>query len=1043
MYRKLLMAFTFLLVLPALLFAQEGKLRGRVQDAQTGEPLIGANVIIEGTTLGSSTDVNGEYVILSVPPGAYSVRASYIGYSAVTVGNVRVSANLTTTQDFQLSSTAIQTREIEVVAERPLIQRNTTNTVRINTQENIRNLPLRGLGNFLALEAGVVERDGRLYVRGGRAGEVAYFIDGANVTNPLFNGQNIGVIQEAIEEFQLQSGGYTAEFGGAASGIVRTSIRTGGPELKWTLDYQTDDFAKPGETFLGTTAFGYRNAVLTVGGPLTNGIRFFLTGQHNYARQSQRKFIEPFRFEGLTTDALGNRPAGIKLPNDVDGDGVADGVIEYKRNYLYNNWAFTNSGIGTLLFDLNQLSQVPLKVKFTGSYSFFKSPNGTSWPGNLVNYFRDPKRLTMSEVETAFGNLRLTHILGPTTFYEVGFSYQNRFGRSFDQDFQDDWKSYIDSAAFAAKGYPTNEWRNRYEGPYGYTTIFQFPNSAGFPAPFSPNTGYSKSNTRQVGVTLDFTSQINPRWELKAGGSIDSWTYREFSVNAQSYWIFLDPNRDGVIDRTFASDYERRVRLQRAAITNIGYDLEGNESDGQSYDMGGGRSATLDAPRKPLFASAYIQNKFEYRDLILNIGARFEYFSPKIPTVPTTINPITGQPDYNEPPVDAALGIIEEDKITDSEPFSYLLPRLNFAFPVTDRTVFYAQYGKYAQLPRMDQLIIDNVTLSQRLNPSTRTPYNLGGSAVPFTARPERNTQYEMGFRQTLSDNFALTISGFYKDLKDQLQLRRIFNSAGVPISVGFFNEDFGTVKGLELTLELRRTNRLAAKVNYTLSDARGTGSTSRSSQNAVTDEASARFPNFINPLDYNQTHKGTVFVDYRFSKGDGGAILEGMGANILLTFNSGHNYTKIAEPRNLGQASPWFIGVRALQDSRGRNPVEPINSSTTPWVFNVDLNISKVFFMDFGNVELYARVLNLFNTKQILNVYPTTGTPYDDGWLKSPYAVPYREIPNYEAFYRAINLNNRYAYTSIGAGGGLGQQAGGDLFGPPRQIIFGLKLEM
>ncbi|HEY4612475.1 MAG TPA: TonB-dependent receptor, partial [Bacteroidota bacterium] len=698
---------------------------------------------------------------------------------------------------------------------------------------------------------------------------------------------------------------------------------------------------------------------------------------------------------------------------------------------------------GTLLFDLNQLVQVPVKVKLTGNYTKNENPNASGWPGGVANYFRDPSRLRMNETENFFGNLRVTHILGPTTFYEVGLSYQNRSNRTFDQDFEDDWKSYMDSTAWAAKGLPTDEWRDRYRGPYGYSTIFQFPNADGFNHPYSTNDRLNKNNGRQYGVTIDFTSQVNSRWELKAGGNLDAWTYRVFEGISDDYWTYLDPDRNGTIDRTFASDYERRVRLQRTAIVNIGYDLEGNESEGQSYTLPSGATASLDGPRKPLFAAAYIQNKFEYNDLILNVGARFEYFDAKIPTVPKTINSATGQEDYQEPPLDADLNILEEDKLTDSEPYSYILPRLNFAFPVTDRTVFYAQYGKYANLPRLNQLIIDNVTLSGEISPSTRTPYDIGGNVITFMAKPERNTQYEMGIRQTLSDNFALTFSGFYKDMKDQLQLRRIFNSAGLPIAVGYTNEDFGTVKGIETTLELRRVNRFAAKVNYTMSDARGTGSTARSSNNAVTDEASARFPQFINPLDYNQTHKGTVMLDYRFAKGDGGDILEGMGLNFLLTFNSGHNYTKIKEPQNLGQASPWNIGVRALIDSRSRNPVEPINASTTPWVFNVDMNYSKVFFMESFNVELYARVQNLFNTKQILNLFPTTGTPFDDGWLKSPFAEPYKAIPNYTDFYRNVVLQNRYSYMNIGAVAGIGQQAGGDLFAAPRQIILGLKLEM
>ncbi|MBE0556477.1 MAG: carboxypeptidase-like regulatory domain-containing protein, partial [Proteobacteria bacterium] len=154
--RKLTFALTLLVLIPALLFAQDGKLRGTVTDRETGEPLVGANVVLEGTNLGASSDLNGEYVILSVPPGTFSVKVSYIGYSSFTISNLRVLSNLTTTQDVQLASTAVQLEAVEVVAERPLIQKNTTNTIRVQTQEDIKNLPIRGVQNLVSLSAGVV-----------------------------------------------------------------------------------------------------------------------------------------------------------------------------------------------------------------------------------------------------------------------------------------------------------------------------------------------------------------------------------------------------------------------------------------------------------------------------------------------------------------------------------------------------------------------------------------------------------------------------------------------------------------------------------------------------------------------------------------------------------------------------------------------------------------------------------------------------------------------------------------------------------------------
>lgn len=1021
MFRKLLVAFTFGFLLPALLVAQDGKLRGRVTDKESGEPLIGANVVIEGTTLGASTDINGEYVILSIPPGIYTVKASYIGYAPVTIANIRISSNITTTLDIQLSTTAIQVEAVEIVAERPLIQRNTTNTVRVATQENIANIPFRGLQNFIALEAGVVQKDGNLYIRGGRAADVAYFVDGANTTNPYFRSQNINVIQEAIEEFQVQAGGYTAEYGGANAGLIRTTLRTGGPEYKVSVDYQTDDFAKPGGKFLGTTANGYRNFVVTAGGPLYfKDLRFFVAGQHNYVRNRQAMWLSPFRFANLVTDDKGARPAGQPLP----------GPVEFKENYLYNNYTMSNQLQGTLLYTLNQF-----KFKFSGTWEQAEQPNGGSWPAAMRFYFNQKKN-TLSQTDRMFGNLRFTHVVNPTTFYEVGISYQDRYARTFDRDFRSRWAQYSDSVYARQKGYLNAQgntgWVSRYTGPQNYSTIFQFL----FADPNAPNNSYSRNRQTAISGTVDFTSQINKNWELKAGGSLESWTIRIWSIgNISNLLRYLDPNEDGVWDRTFRDAKEERVEwIRRGGIDALGYDYKGTFKE---VDSG------PDKAPKPFMASAYIQNKFEYQDLILNVGARYEFFDPKATAVPMTKNPVTGQLDYQEPPFDYTDNVLLEDKLTETEPFSFLLPRLSFSFPVTDRTVFYALYGKYAQLPSLNLMYLNNVTLSALMNPLSRVPYNLGGATIGFMARPERLTQYEIGIRQTLTDNFALTVTGFYRDTKDQLQIARVYNSVGVPITTAYQNLDFGTQKGVELTLELRRTNRLAAKVNYTLSDARGTGSTPRSSQNAVTDEASARFPNFINQLDYNQTHKGSVLLDYRWAKGDGGPILEGLGANVVLSFNSGHNYTKIQEPQNLGQASPWNIGVRAIIDSRSRVPVEPINASTTPWVFNIDLTLNKVFYLNRFNVEVYARVLNLLNTKHVLNVFPTTGTPYDDGWLKSPYAEPYKQIPLYEEFYRKVVLENRWAYMGVGAGGGLGQIAGGDLFGSPRQIRIGVKFEM
>jgi hypothetical protein len=537
------------------------------------------------------------------------------------------------------------------------------------------------------------------------------------------------------------------------------------------------------------------------------------------------------------------------------------------------------------------------------------------------------------------------------------------------------------------------------------------------------NNGYNKSSQRSMGVTVDLTSQVTPTWELKAGGRLETWLMRSYAVgdiSAFNEFVARSGNlySDAAIAANPALKQERDVRYGNAGgLGYYGYDLYGNE-----YDSG------VDGPRKPTFASAYLQNKMEFQDLILNVGARYEYFDQNVQTIDNYINPAwNNNLDYFADP---------ENQLKYSAPTSLILPRVSFSFPVTDRTVFYSMYGKYAQLPPLGRLYSGTTTLAARISPLSRVGYTLTdnpGGAGMFV-RPERTTQYEMGIRQTISDNFALTMTGFYKDVRDQIQIKRILNANGVPVFAAYQNADFSTIKGLEMTLELRRTNRLSARVNYTLQDGRGSASTPASSRVAVSDDGTARFPNFISPFDFNQTHRGTIFVDYRWAKGDGGAILEGLGLNLVLSFNSGHNYTQVLEPQVLGQASVWEMGVRPIVDPRTRNPVEPVNSSTTPWVFGVDLNASKVFYMSDMTFELYVNVLNLFNTKQVLNVFPNTGTPTDDGWLRSPLSVSSQEIPKYTEFYQTINIDNRYYYR---------RATGNDVYGTPREIRVGVKLEL
>ena len=1050
-YVKIIGILVLALLIPGLMLAQTGKVRGIVTDKATGDPLPGANITIEGTTIGASADLNGVYVILAVPVGVFTVRANFIGYQAEVISNIRVSSNQTTTLDFGLNQSAIQVEALEIVAERPIIQRNTTNTVRLTTQEDIENLAIRGVDNIIALNAGVVMQNGVIYIRGGRADEVTYYIDGSSANDPYTRRNFVSIIQEAIEEIQMQAGGFTAEYGGANSGIVSTTFRSGGSQVRGSIDYRTDDFADPGSEFLGTTSRGYHNVVGTLGGPVPgiSKMKFFVAGQYNYVENRSNIFIEPFKFDPLDSslpeyttelwnsgqrefyapwfveDALEGRTdqTGLPLVNAA-GDTIP---FEFKRNFLPNNQQKNYSTNMTLIYPVSN----SLRLRLTGNYAFNRTPNG-GWNNffSAVNNYYDSRR-NQNDNTNAMVALRATHLISPTTFYDVSISYSSLSGKGYDPLFGDDWQAQTDARQWAAAGLDTSQWQRTFTGPLPYSAILNYV----FTSPNLPRNGFNKFERTGLGFQLDFTSQLNRSLEVKFGGRIDSWTARNWQINSRSYnnfvygidaqlWDETLPNNGG---RTYedhpilgSAEYRRTLEIDRqAGLFYYGWDLLGeNKVDDGPYGA-----------RKPFLASTYFQTKWEYRDLILNIGIRYERYDYK-----------ALRPEIAELPVyDAANEWIDVDALVFTEPYDYVLPRLNFAFPVTANTVFYAQYGKYVQSLGFSGVYQSFQSLSN-LIPERR---NVIGTSVFYLQKPERNDQYELGIRQALTDNFAFTVTAFYKDMYDLVGDGTIYadgtladeggQQKGARFDGALVNNDIATAKGLELTLELRRTKRLSARVNYTLSNTRGTASSPRANSVANADVVVARFPTHIYNLNQNQAHRGSVLLDYRFGRGDGGAILQGLGTNILLTFNSGHNYTAVEEPANLGQATPWNVGVRMTRDRRFRFPVEPVNTSTTPWNFNIDLALDKMFYFDRFNIKLYSTVLNLLNTRNIINVYETSGTDDDDGWLKHPLASQYVAIDGYDAMYRATNLANGYGWYYA---------TGTQLWGEPRQIRMGVSVE-
>ncbi|MGD8307431.1 MAG: TonB-dependent receptor, partial [Ignavibacteria bacterium] len=248
MNRLITVLFFFLMIPGIVLAGTTGKLKGKVTDQETGEALIGANIIIVGTSFGAATDVNGEYTILNLLAGTYEVKFSYIGYQSATVTNIRINSDLTTELNLDLAPEGIQVGEVLVTAEKVLVNKYNTNAQRITTSDDIEALPIRGVQNIIGLTAGVVLQDNLIFIRGGRQDEVGYYLEGTSTTDAMVGGNSITLVQDALEEIQVQAGGYTAEFGGANSGIIRQQIKTGTSSWKFSLEYITDNMGFQGSS---------------------------------------------------------------------------------------------------------------------------------------------------------------------------------------------------------------------------------------------------------------------------------------------------------------------------------------------------------------------------------------------------------------------------------------------------------------------------------------------------------------------------------------------------------------------------------------------------------------------------------------------------------------------------------------------------------------------------------------------------------------------------------------------------------------------------
>lgn len=942
-------SFCVLHILFSITFAgTTGKIVGTVTDAQTGERLVSANVVVLGLNIGAATNADGYFAILNVPPGTYRVQASLLGYRNTIVTGVQVFIDQTTELKIRLSEEAVQAEEVTIVAERPVVQRDVAaSTANISSIE-VQKLPTASVTGVIGLQAGVQTTiSGDLIVRGSGGDAIANG-GGSDRTVVLLNGQALrdgrdnssftGISLTAIENIQLTTGGWNAEYGQVRSGLVNIVTKEGdakrysfgvtaryrpagpkhfGPSLYDKDSYFIRPFVDPAVCWTGTgkgyepgawdywtrrqyQEFGGWNQVaintLTDRDPTND-----LTPQ-----AAQKLFLWQHRRRAEVSMPDYDIDAGLGgplLPGFSESLGNLRFYAAYRRTRNAYLIPLSDSAYNDQTFQLKLTSDIAdgMKLSVEGLYSeaFGTNDNNAGLQGiynspssiaDNINYtfgsYTDariftPDYFAPTAIRRKLLGAKFTHLINPETFYTVQLStFQSRYNtgpgrrRNNARIYRFGNDYYVDEAPY---GFQVKPLTGNYTSAEGIGVS---------PGGLRMAGGLSNSRDNSIvtsyTVRMDFTSQLDKYNELQVGGE----------------FILTDSDiKYGSVDSIFVT--------------------------GRTFSQW---------HTWPKQAALYVQDKLEFEGMVANLGVRLDYsyaggewyrYDPFSKAFSPTLN----------------LGL---DTLLQKEPTRKnvtLSPRLGVAFPISVDSKLFFNYGHFRSLPTPENLFLirrttdANPQLTRLANPNTLLP---------------RTIQYELGYEHNLFDQFLIRLSGYYKDIMYETRLVTYQNDTyNTNFSVSTNNE-YRDVRGFELTINKNRGNWVQGFVNYTY-DVRSYGYFGYLRYNA----------NRSNQSDYEARNVETrvskpvprpyarlnvdIFTPPDFGPGwEGLSLLGDWRANITAAWSSGYYFT-------------WDGGIAT-----------PGLENNVQWrdFWGVDLRLTKSFHILGLQLQFIVDVTNLLNLR-------------------------------------------------------------------------------
>jgi outer membrane receptor protein involved in Fe transport len=906
-----------ILFLNGISFAQTGSITGKVIDRSDREGLIGVNIIIRGTTFGTVTDLDGNYIIRNIRPGEYSIEFRYIGYESMLYTGIRVQAGESTTLNVELNPQAITASEdIVIVGERPIFDVEQSSTATTFSSDQIAAAPVRRVDEIVGMTAGVVRDPTGLYIRGGRANETGFIVDGVSAQDPLAGtGFGLDLGTSAFANVEVTTGGVDVEHGNLTSGVVTVQTQDGGDKLAGFFAHKRDN---PGRMTSSQANFFTDIYEFSLGGPepltsyllpaiginIPGKLYFFMAGQANTTNEFTRKTADKVTTSmingGFWSPRQDNRWSGMmKLTYRISPGKRIEGA--YQRSLTINQ-------------NTRMLQIVGDDVQIRPGYQFFFDQD----LDNANTYAHDSK----------LAYVKWTHALSNRTFYDIQVS-----------------RLFTRLRADANGRY----WRpESVDGEYDAGSIVVFPVT---PFPAGPDFSYVLP-----GPGFSNNGGLAPLWH-------DHFA-EEYTIRSNLTQYFLNNT-----NRLRLGLEMKFMEYQWIDITRpwVGAPIQIDENTfSETFRLGSTSDIWNVSPSRGAF---YITDQIRYQGLIANLGLRLEYWFPGSYVdnfVNDPLSPIPNQirDDYKKSTYD----------LFGSRFKMRLLPRVNVSFPVRENMVMYFNYAHKTKLPHptyiyagLDPFYQDRSFLSNlgnpNLNPEVDISYEIG-------------FRYQVSSNDAL--NLTAFWSDKYDFITSERII--VPDATGRDTERSFrVNGDFARVRGIEVSYLKRYSHFLQGSINATYSRAEGLSSTSNDALRDIISGGQDIGNNIETPLAWDRPFdvKGSVIFTWDRANNPlfGLRPLNQMKLYLSGSYRSGIRYTPMVFRGNQRNPITGEENWKPIYE-RDPDPVKRFSVLGEPW-FMFDLNFQKWF--NIGNTRLMAtmEITNLFNNKNAAIINPVTGKAY------------------------------------------------------------------